>query len=225
MAYADNKAATNHKAITAGAVALLQGAAILALINGLAVHFIPEAPKLPFEGRQIRLDPPPPPPPPPANDARKPADPVRDTAMTAPAVRDPLPATIGDPPVVPVGPVDTGPIVQPDTAGDPVPPVVQSVPARAARPKNDPAGWVGPSDYPYREQQEGHAGLVRVRLDIGSDGRVSGCRVIASSGFPGLDSATCATVSRRARFEPARDAEGRKIAGSYTGSIRWVIPD
>ena len=40
----------------------------------------------------------------------------------------------------------------------------------------------------------------------------------------GLDRATCDNVARRARFEPATDASGANVAGSYANNIRWVIP-
>jgi protein TonB len=45
-----------------------------------------------------------------------------------------------------------------------------------------------------------------------------------SSGSPDLDQATCDNVRRRARFAPATDGEGNPTTGSYTNSIRWVIP-
>jgi protein TonB len=54
---------------------------------------------------------------------------------------------------------------------------------------------------------------------------VVSCTVTASSGFPGLDRATCDNVSRRAHFEPATDGSGAKVPSSYANKIRWVIPD
>ena len=41
----------------------------------------------------------------------------------------------------------------------------------------------------------------------------------------GLDAATCKLLTRRARFEAASDETGAKIVGSYSGSVRWEIPD
>jgi protein TonB len=55
------------------------------------------------------------------------------------------------------------------------------------------------------------------------DGRVADCTITSSSGSPDLDEATCANVTRRARFNPAM-ADGKPTTGSYSGRIRWVIP-
>lgn len=222
MAYADRQRSSTQRLIVGGAVALLQGAAIIALVNGLAVHFVPGAPPPRLAGEQIRLDPPPPPPPP--TDQPQARRSATDSRITAPPSRtDVLPPNTGVT-VVPTGPVTVDPPVTidpPVTVDPPQPPVA---PPRLARPRNDPASWVGAGDYPLRDLDEGHQGAVRVRLVIGGDGRVRGCEVIASSGWPGLDRATCTAVSRRARFDPARDETGAAVTGHYTGTIRWVIP-
>ena len=59
-------------------------------------------------------------------------------------------------------------------------------------------------------------------------GRIPPSRLpeMAGSGrtVAGLDRATCDNVARRARFEPATDASGANVAGSYANNIRWVIP-
>lgn len=222
MAYADNARSPRQRAIVAGAVALLQGAAILALVNGLAVHFVPGDPPPRLAGEQIRLEPPPPPPPPTDQPQVRRAE--TDSRITAPPGRtDTLPPNTGVT-VFPTGPATQDPPVAldpPVTVDPPQPPLA---PPRPARPRNDPGSWVSAADYPLRDLDEGHQGAVRVRLVIGADGRVQGCEVIASSGWPGLDRATCTAVSRRARFEPARDEGGVRMTGYYTGTIRWVIP-
>ena len=76
-----------------------------------------------------------------------------------------------------------------------------------------------------RDLREGNQGRVGFALSLAADGRVAACRVTSSSGHPGLDEATCALVSRRARFTPATGPDGHPGAGSYSGTIRWVIPD
>jgi protein TonB len=96
---------------------------------------------------------------------------------------------------------------------------------RAARPLGRPGSWVSANDYPARDLREGNQGLVRFRLAVGADGGVTDCVIVGPSGFPGLDSATCDNLRRRARFEPASDGTGAKVAGSYAGTIRWLIPE
>jgi len=96
---------------------------------------------------------------------------------------------------------------------------------KAAAPLGNPGGWVGEADYPGAELRAGHAGTTRFRLAIGVDGRVAGCEIIGSSGWPGLDEATCRLVSARARFRPASDASGAPATGTFASAIRWVIPE
>ena len=36
---------------------------------------------------------------------------------------------------------------------------------------------------------------------------------------------TCALVTKRAQFLPARDEKGRGIPGSYANQVRWTIPE
>ncbi|MEE4453793.1 TonB family protein [Novosphingobium resinovorum] len=96
---------------------------------------------------------------------------------------------------------------------------------KSAKPRGNVAGWVTTDDYPTADVRAGHTGTVRFRLAIDAGGRVTGCTVTQSSGFPGLDEATCRNVTRRARFDAASDAMGEKATGSYDGTIRWVIPN
>jgi protein TonB len=79
-------------------------------------------------------------------------------------------------------------------------------------------------DYPSRDLRQGNEGTTAFRVVIGSNGRVSACEVVRSSGHPGLDNATCEAVTARARFEPATDENGAKVVGTYSNSVRWQIP-
>jgi TonB family protein len=92
-------------------------------------------------------------------------------------------------------------------------------------PANGPSGWIFASDYPPEAQRQGLEGSVGFTLAVDAAGAVSGCTVTASSGAPQLDSLTCALLSARARFTPARDAAGSAVAGTYSSRIRWTLPD
>ncbi len=91
-------------------------------------------------------------------------------------------------------------------------------------PKGNVGGWVTSDDYPSRDLQQEHQGSVSVRLTVGPAGRVTDCSVTSSSGFPGLDSATCSKIKSRAKFDPALDGDGNPTSGSYSKSVRWVVP-
>ena len=68
-------------------------------------------------------------------------------------------------------------------------------------------------------------GKARFRLEIAADGRVASCTITGSSGFAALDQATCALVSKRAKFQPARGSEGQPVAATYTNAIDWQLPE
>ena len=91
-------------------------------------------------------------------------------------------------------------------------------------PQGNVANWVTTDDYPDRDLQQEHQGSVSVRLTVGPNGRVSDCSVTSSSGFSGLDSATCSRIKSRAKFQPALDGDGNPTSGSYSKSVRWVVP-
>lgn len=92
------------------------------------------------------------------------------------------------------------------------------------RPRGNPGNWATPNDYPSVALQQEIEGTTGFSVTVGPDGRVSNCVVTQSSGSPELDATTCTNVTRRARFEPALDANGTPTTGKYANRIRWQIP-
>jgi len=86
------------------------------------------------------------------------------------------------------------------------------------------SGTITDDDYPASALKERAEGSVRFRLDVGADGRVTGCTILESSGNSSLDSATCSLAQRRFRFTPARDAQGQPVAGHAIRAVRWAMP-
>ncbi len=76
-------------------------------------------------------------------------------------------------------------------------------------------------DYPEVAVMKGQSGRVGFALLIGEDGRVADCTLVATSGVPSLDSQACALLKTRAKFEPARDHEGKPAKDSVVGGIVW----
>jgi TonB family protein len=97
--------------------------------------------------------------------------------------------------------------------------------ARGAIPRGNPGYWVTSNDYPTRALREERTGTVGFRVEVDESGRVASCEIVLSSGSTDLDEATCANVSRRARFSPAISSDGQPMRGSYSNSIRWTIPE
>jgi len=96
--------------------------------------------------------------------------------------------------------------------------------ARPARAKANLTGLFSDKDYPAAALAAREQGDVAFALDVGPDGRVSGCTVTRSSGSTSLDSATCGVMSSRALFTPAVDAGGAPVADKIRGRISWRLP-
>lgn len=229
MAYANAQTPQNRVAAIAGVAAIHAGIGAI-LIYGLATGSFapPEVKKL--VGGQIDLDPPPPTPEP------TPEPTVDATQSSRQVVAPTPPLTITDNPPR----IDTTDIILPPTP--PVPkvypsplPTVSLPPPPPAptptfdpvgpRPSNNQSGWVTQNDYRSSWISRGYAGTVGFRVSVGAGGKVENCSVTKSSGVSALDQATCQLVSQRARFDPAKNDQGRAVAGSYTGAVRWQIPE
>ena len=92
-----------------------------------------------------------------------------------------------------------------------------------ARARANLASYVRDNDYPRTALARDEQGRVLFVLHVSPQGRVSDCAVISSSGSPTLDGQTCAIMRNRARFEPARDAQGNPAPDRVMSSITWRI--
>jgi periplasmic protein TonB len=168
-------------------------------------------------------------------------EPPQPSDKLPPAALAPLPPLPLPPQPAPVpdvfDPADVGPLEpalpvlpqpSPTARVTPPPPLPTPTPSftpRSASPRGNPGSWISTEDYPARPLRNGVEGLSGYRLVIGSDGRVSACEITASSGSSELDRETCRLITRRARFEPATNSSGGKVVGTYSGTVRWEIPD
>lgn len=237
MSYVDS---ATHRADprSIAAVALIHAAAGLALVTGLTVTGTISPPASPLKGESITVPLPPPPPPEPS--AKEEVKPRTSTIIYAPTPPLPLPSLspsdVATTDVIrDLGPVDLVPSGTPGpAAGDgasalpnatPSPSPQPSFAATKPVPRTSPATWVTNDDYRSRWISEELTGTARFRLEIGTDGRVTGCQVTRSTGHTVLDSATCSLVQRRARFAPAKDSAGRATTGVYQGAVVWQLPE
>lgn len=217
----------SQKASTLGVVAALHAAAFVALLNGLGVAFNPPETPPRIWGDHFPLPTPTPTPIPKASPSQTP--PTDRERFVPPPVGglQPAPLATGKPfgeegvGGGTLGGTGDGEIDIPDPIPDPTP----SFAPRGPRTRGEPGRWVTNDDYPSREATLDHEGLTRVRLGVGTNGRVTDCAVTASSGWPTLDQATCTWLTRRARFDPATDSAGEVTTGSYNTSVRWRLPD
>jgi len=189
----------------------------------------------------VATPPPPPPPPPPARDlASGEEGAAAPTALRArpkpivaptPKIRTPVPPRTVAPPVAAEGTKVTsgaGPTPGPGTgaggpgtgtgaggsgtgsgAGD------AGEGSGAGPGRGTPArllsGRITRRDYPRNAWREGLARRVGVRFTVGTNGRASACRVVATSGEDRIDAITCRTVEQTFRYEPARNGRGQPV--------------
>ncbi|RSV31880.1 energy transducer TonB [Sphingomonas sp. ABOLH] len=85
------------------------------------------------------------------------------------------------------------------------------------------ATWLTDDDYPEVALRRGEEGVVKFAIDVDRRGRVEGCRILESAGAS-LDQATCRGLLTRLRFKPARDADGKAVAGVWQREMRWKLP-
>lgn len=195
------------------AVALFHAVIGYAFITGLAYNVVKKVAE-DLKTFDVAEEPPPPPeqppPPPPEQKVEPPPMIAPPPIVQAPVVVAPPVQTVREPP--PVIHVEAPPAPKPSMASP-------------AKPKGNPGAWVTNDDYPSSAIREGVQGTTSFRLDIGPDGRVTGCTVTGSSGSSALDDTACRLLTRRARFTPAKDAAGNGMVSSYSSRVRWQIPD
>lgn len=227
MTYASASRRPNAPAL-AGALTI-PGAVGALLIVGLAVTVTPNPPR-PNPTATPIAEVPLPPPPTPVDE--KPRAETKNTTTTTPVIDRPVtPIPPINPPIIFDGPIDLGPKT-PVTEG----PIVIGTPGTSATPaslydpvgakaKGNPGNWVTNDDYRPRWIQEELSGTARFTLQIDARGKVTGCSITRSTGHAALDIATCDLVSKRARFDAARDSNGKPVAGTWSSSVTWRIPE
>lgn len=216
MAYAQRKELSGNRTLAIIIVVVLQFILGYAIVTGLAYNVIKQATE-DLKTFDVEEEPPPPeelPPPPPDQPQEPPP-----VVTPPPIVR----TNISPPPVIQQVQEAPPPIITPRAppAPPPPPPPRKVEPARA---RGDVRQLFTGVPYPDAALRDGTEGTVRARLQIGGDGRVTGCTVTQSASGP-LDSFAC-RILRRARFTPARDSNGNPTTDTYvTPPIRFEITE
>jgi len=220
MSYLDQAQDPRRRATALATTAAVHAALAVAVVTGLSVAgYAPLRTYDPIIEFPVEPEPPEPAPPPP-----QPSDPV----VTLPrAPEPPLELRpVPDPMIEPLEAAESAVVTRlPDPVATATPRPQPSFAPKRAVPSNGPAGWITNADYPRRALVDEAEGSVGYRLVIGTAGRVSSCELTRPSGHRALDDATCRLIAGRARFEPATDETGAKVLGTFTGSVRWEIPE
>lgn len=217
---------TPNAGALAGALAIPAGVGV-ALAISLAVTVVVTKPAENPDTFDVRVDLPPPPP--------TPETPQPDTKTPQTTAPDPVapeaPFTVATKPTIQTTPIgnlrdDLITLPLPSGGGEIVgPPITPALPDPiAAAPMGDPASWIQERDYRSNWIRWGLSGVAGFTLEIDARGRVSDCTITRSTGHDVLDGATCRLLTRRARFDPARNPAGEKVTGTYSSSVAWEIP-
>jgi protein TonB len=86
------------------------------------------------------------------------------------------------------------------------------------------AGDLVEGDYARAGRTKRLGTAVVVLLTVGTDGRVTACRVHQPSGDPDADAVTCRLASERFRFHPALDQNGDPVEATFGWQQRFFAP-
>ncbi len=84
-------------------------------------------------------------------------------------------------------------------------------------------GRIKPSDYD-RPEDDFADRVIEVQYVVATDGRVTMCEIVRSSGAAVLDARICPLIRERFRFDPSRDAVGRPVQSEVSDRYRWIAP-
>lgn len=222
MSFVDQKRGPSASGL-AGAI-IVQATIGAVMLAGLSItHTIIQQEETP-PIIEFPIEPPPPAPPPP-----EPAETTPEVAAIPP-LHVPTPKFELD---IMKPRIDTTDLIlppQPPMPPAPRPDLARPVPSPSfapvdAKPRNDPGRWLTDRDYRASWARRELTGTAGFRLDIAVDGRVTGCRIVKSTGHGQLDEATCDLLPQRAKFEPARGTNGEPVAGQYSGTVLWKLPE
>ncbi|MEJ5977420.1 energy transducer TonB [Novosphingobium sp. PS1R-30] len=85
----------------------------------------------------------------------------------------------------------------------------------------EPNTWFNSKDNPKTAMRVAERGHVTYTIDVAADGTPLRCTPDEKSD---LDHDVCALVMKRARFLPAKDDQGRAVAGTYEAVASFLMP-
>jgi periplasmic protein TonB len=112
----------------------------------------------------------------------------------------------------------------PVAAPPPPPPPPPPRPVAPASPARLRSGSISNDDYPASAIRAEAQGTSTATIQVGADGRVTGCSA-SGSGNAALDSTACNLIRRRFRYTPAVGTDGQPRASTVTFRVVWRLPD
>ena len=85
------------------------------------------------------------------------------------------------------------------------------------------SNWFSYNDYPTAALRAGAEGTTSIIWKVGSDGRVTDCRVVRSSGHAVLDESACKLAMKHSRYKPAIGKDGKPMAAHVSLNFIWML--
>lgn len=82
-------------------------------------------------------------------------------------------------------------------------------------------GRLSVDDFPFGLIGPGGRASVRLSYIVETDGRVTTCRILRSSGFAEVDAMACRLIEQRFRYRPARNAAGDPVRTGVEETHTW----
>ena len=95
--------------------------------------------------------------------------------------------------------------------------------SRRAYPTVPPYSWFSPDDYPSAMLRGGYQGIVNFRLLVDETGKVAACKIQVSTRPKEFDDVVCRAVTRRAKFHPALDSQGKPILSYWRETVSFRL--
>ncbi len=94
--------------------------------------------------------------------------------------------------------------------------------AQGPTPASSPEKWINHRDYPSDALRKDMAGMVRFRLAVSPEGRVTGCTIQSDHSHPDFPKAVCDAFTRDGRFDPAVTVTGKPVASYWSNTVLFV---
>lgn len=95
--------------------------------------------------------------------------------------------------------------------------------SRKAYPTEPSYSWFSDDDYPPAMLRGGYQGIVNFRLLVDETGRVTSCKIQVSTRPKEFDDVVCRAVTKRAKFHPALDSQGKPILSYWRQTVSFRL--
>ena len=102
-------------------------------------------------------------------------------------------------------------------------PTEQASLARRPTPISNPGSWMNSGNYPSAMLRIGGNGMVQFRLDISETGSIAACHIQSRTNPDAFADLSCKLISKRGRFTPALDRNGKPVKSYFVSSVRWTM--